>query len=603
MLPQLLNKNLDIIFLVYGAAFFSMGIAILTQRYSKDSSFEIADIIWLLAFFGLIHGVNEWLDMIAIIKGFNSTAWNLTTTLILTLSFIILIEFGRRLMRLHTNRFLNKWSTVTLALAAIIFIIVSKQPPSIYPRYLLGFPAGIFSAFGFYYYYRDNKKFLVLLKLRNYFLAASISLGIYSLLTGIVTPKGDFFPACVINYASFSDFFGIPVQLLRGICALIISWSVYNILHIFNWENAVELKSALQEVTAAKVYVDNILKSIIDTLIVVDSKAKIRVINKTGCEILGYQQEEILGKPIIKLFKKKSFFQGKTLRNFIEKGALKNYEVACFAKDKSEIPMLFSGSVIRNASGNIESIVGVGKDMRELKNLQHKLVEAEKFAAMGKVSGIIGHELKNQLGIMRNAVYYIKLKLQNTDEKINKYLNMLDDEIVEIDRTIENILTFAKTRQPEFKNVDLKTLLLDVIEKIPIPKGITLTTGIEDNLPEISADQLQISRVFINILLNALDAMKKEGKLDISIKHINGNIFIRFKDTGSGINEENISKIFEPFFSTKTKGTGLGLVTSKMIIEAHGGNIEIESAVNKGTSVVIKLPINQHRKVAGLAIP
>jgi len=602
MLLEILNKNLDIIFLIYGASFFSMGVTIFTQRPSKESSFKLAYILWLLAAFGIIHGINEWLDMIAIIKGFHSKIWNTTSAIILTLSFIFLFEFGRRLTVLHTKRFFNKWFSIIPALIVTVLIFIPGQPQSIWPRYFLGLPAGLLSAYGLIFYYKDNKTILKMLKIRQYFFIAAWVLGIYAILGGLITPKGSFFLSSIINNSSFSKNFGIPVQLLRAICAIILSIASYNILKIFHWESTIELKSALLETTAAKVYIENILKSIIDTLIVIDSKAKIRAINKTGCQILGYEEHEMLGKSMTNLFKKETILKGKTLRKFIKKGSLKNLEVICYAKDKEEIPMLFSGSVMRDTNGRINGIVGVGKDIRELKNLQMKLVEAEKFAAMGKVSGIIGHEFRNQLGILRNAVYYLKIKLQNKDTKIDKHLMIMDNEIVEIERTIENILTFARTKRPEFKTVNLNTILSEVLERLAIPKGIIVTTEIDKNLPEITADDIQINRIFINLILNAVDAMGKEGKLNIALKNTGDHILIQFSDTGQGIKNEDKNKIFEPFFSTKTKGTGLGLATAKMIIEAHQGNIDIESAVNKGAKITIKLPINQNKRESSPSI-
>lgn len=604
MLTEILNKNLDIIFLVYGLSFFSMGIAIFVKRPSQNSAFKLAAVLWLLAAFGITHGINEWLDMFSIIKRANSKEWRTATTLILTLSYIFLFEFGRQLTNLHAKRRLNKMILIILSAIAIAPIFISKQHQSIWPRYLLGFPAGLLSAFGLICYYKNNQNTLKLLKIRQYFFIAAWVLGIYSIFGGLVVPKSDLFLSSIINYESFLKNFGIPVQLLRALCAVILSLAVYKILDIFYWEETIELKSALQEVTAAKAYVENILKSIIDTLIIVDSNAKIRAINKSGCQILGYEENELLGKSISKLFKKELSLRGKTLREFIASGFLKNYEVNCFAKDKSSIPMIFSGSVMRDINGRINAIVGVGKDIRELKQLQEKLLEAERFAAMGKVSSIIGHELKNQLGIMRNAVYYIKLRLENKDEKIDKHLNMLDNEIVEIDRTMENILIFAKTKKPKLKIADLKSVLLSVIEKISMPKGIAVTTKIADNLPKLAIDDIQISRVFINVLLNAIDAIGNEGNLDISIKKIGDYIVINFTDTGCGIKNEDKKKIFEPFFSSKAKGTGLGLATSKIIIEAHNGSIDIKSEINKGTNVIIKLPIiNQNGKADSLPMP
>lgn len=599
MIKELFIRNLDIIFLLYGAAFFCMGVAILSKRPSKESAFKLAEPIWLLAAFGIIHGINEWFELVMLIKGYTSTAWNISAALILTLSYIVLFIFGLRLCALHTNKSLNKLILPFISLIVILLIFISDQPASIWPRYFLGLPAGVLCAFGFYLYYRDNKKILKLLKSRRYFLTAAIACGVYSILGGLITPKANFYPACIFNYIVFFNFFGIPVQLLRAVCAIILSWAVYNILAIFTWESISHFKSALEEVTSAKNYINNILKSISDTLIVIDPSSKIKFINNAGCQILGYQPEEIIGKPATKLFKKGTLLKNKILRNLIKKESLNNYEIDCITKGKVKVPMLFSGSIMKNKNGGINGIVAIGTDLRNLKNLQEKLISAEKFAVMGKVSGIIGHELRNQLAVMRNAAYYIKMKLTgkpDTEEKIIKNLNALDNEIKEADQLIDNILTFSKTKLPDLKPVDLKKILLRNIEKIVCLKETVLTTEIDKFIPEILADELQISRVFINIILNALEAMGNVGALAIIMKVSDNNnyITIRFEDSGPGIKDGDKEKIFEPFFSTKEKGTGLGLATSKLIIEAHGGSISAENNAVKGAAIIVKLPVKLH---------
>ena len=251
MLTNFFVKNLDIVFFFYGLSFVVMAIAILVQPRRK-SIFRLADVIWILAGFGITHGMNEWLDMFAIIKWPHSNLFNLIRLVILAISFIFLYEFGRRLISLETKEVLNRWSTVILCLLVLVGILVFKREPSIWPRYLLCFPGGILSTFGFMRYYQRNKTILAPINVKRYFFVAAFSIGIYSIAGGIVVPQANFPPASIINTAFFLRVFGVPVQLFRTFCAIFLAWSIGHILIIFNWETNHTLTSLLEETSAAK---------------------------------------------------------------------------------------------------------------------------------------------------------------------------------------------------------------------------------------------------------------------------------------------------------------------------------------------------------------
>lgn len=475
MLGIILTKNLDIVFLIYGLSFFVLGLTIFLQPPHK-SVFKLIHILWLLGLFGLIHGINEWLDMITLIKAHDSYIWNLARTVVLTISFIFLFEFGRRLFNLNFNKeFLGSWVTPAISLAVFTIIFTLKQERSIWPRYFLCFPGGLLTAQGFLLYYRRNKIALEPFKVRKYFFISAASIGMYGVFSGLLVSRADFFPASVINNASFLNLFGIPVQVFRALCATILAWTCWHILEIFNQEHFHKIKADLDELVATK----------------------------------------------------------------------------------------------------------------------EKLIQSESLAALGRISTIISHEFKNELCVMQNSVYYLEMRLENSDEKVKKQIKILTEEIAETARIIDNIAGFAKNKTLVFKPVNLESLLAAAIKKIKIPKTIKVEIKIEKNLPLIQADQIQLARVFNNIILNSLQAMEETGSLEIEASGLHDFINILFKDSGTGIKETDRKNIFDPFFSTKNKGMGLGLVTSKMIIEAHQGRIDIANQVNKGVVVTIQLPVKE----------
>ncbi len=353
-----------------------------------------------------------------------------------------------------------------------------------------------------------------------------------------------------------------------------------------------DMTENLQKTTVSKNYVNNIIDSMLDALLVVDPDAKISAINEATCRVLGYTEAELLGKPVREIFTEESFYTGAQLNELLKTGYVKNRELICLSPSGARISMLFSGAVMRDSQGKITGIVGVGKDMRELIKLQEKLALHEKLAVMGEFAGIIGHEFKNQLGVMRVSVYFLKMKLTPNDEMQIKHSNILEKQIIETDRMIENILTFGRTRKPELHSLDINKIIAASLEQARIPEKIVIVNQTDDNLPVIQGDEIQLGRVFVNMLLNAIQAMTGKGHLSLTVVRKNEFIHIQIADTGSGISAENKAKIFEPFFSTKTNGTGLGLVSSRYIVEAHGGSIEVESEIGKGTVMTVKLPIN-----------
>lgn len=248
MLKDIFIKYLDEVFAVYGLAFFAMGIVILAQP-RKKSIFKLSDIIWLLAAFGLSHGLNEWLDMFAIDHQ-TDYIFVFVKIIVLVISYVFLFEFGRRFVLLSYKDFFNRQITYILCLLVFLLISLSKYDRSIWPRYLLGLPGGILSGVGFILYYYSNYTVFKTTNVAKYFISAGIFLIIYGIFGGLFVQKSDFFPASVINTDLFLNYVGFPVQALRAFCSIVISVSVWKILSIFNWEIA-EREKEFAVITAA----------------------------------------------------------------------------------------------------------------------------------------------------------------------------------------------------------------------------------------------------------------------------------------------------------------------------------------------------------------
>jgi PAS domain S-box-containing protein len=279
---------------------------------------------------------------------------------------------------------------------------------------------------------------------------------------------------------------------------------------------------------------------------------------------------------------------------------------------------------IKDEAENIVSAVEVAVDVTEKKNLQSKLAEysqklerlvdertkqleetqirlvkTERLAAIGELAGMIGHDLRNPLTGIKNATYLLKKKGSKLPEtEIKAMLEIIEKGIDHSDKIINDLLDYAREMQLELQIHPLQWLLTEALTMIKVPENVKIINKIPDTL-SIKIDQDKIERVFINLVKNAMDAMPNGGTITLNCEQKNGNVEISFVDTGSGIPEELLPKIFSPLFTTKAKGMGFGLAICKRIIEAHRGKITVESNSGKGTTFTITLPVEPKLEVGG----
>jgi signal transduction histidine kinase len=232
----------------------------------------------------------------------------------------------------------------------------------------------------------------------------------------------------------------------------------------------------------------------------------------------------------------------------------------------------------------------------ELKGTQERLIRSEKLAAIGQLAGGVGHELRNPLGAIKNAAYYIKGKVSKSElaqkePKVMEFLNIVDDEINSSNKIINDLLSFSRVGKPAVSPARIETVINDAIAHTPIPENIKLSKNVMVSLPEIQIDTDQIRQVLINMIINAVQAMPDGGKLAIAAREKDNFLEVEIADTGTGIPKEIIGKIFDPLYTTKAKGIGLGLAVCKSIIDRHEGQIDVASNVGEGTTFTIKLPM------------
>lgn len=230
------------------------------------------------------------------------------------------------------------------------------------------------------------------------------------------------------------------------------------------------------------------------------------------------------------------------------------------------------------------------KTREELRISREKLVNAERLAAIGELAAMVGHDLRNPLTSINTAAYYLKKRLaSNMSKETREILEIIQKSVKYSDKIINDLLEYSTEIQLELTETTPKSLVRQALHKVEVPDHIEML-DFTLSKTKMRADVKKMERAFVNIIKNAVDAMPKGGTLTIRSKEANGNLKISFFDTGIGMSKDVVEKIWKPLFTTKAKGMGFGLAICKRIVEAHEGEISVESTVGKGTVFTLKLP-------------
>ncbi len=232
--------------------------------------------------------------------------------------------------------------------------------------------------------------------------------------------------------------------------------------------------------------------------------------------------------------------------------------------------------------------------------MHRQLVRKEQLAAMGIMSSQIAHAVRNPLGTISLSAEMLSDEVRRYKEidtrEANSLINTIMNEVNRLNGVVEEYLLFVKQPEPAYKACDIKLLLESLIkflDKEACRRTVSFVRSFDEDLPEVPIDERKLRQAFINILRNSLDAMPQGGRIRLSARKLKEDIEVTIEDTGTGISKEHLKRIFEPFFSTKDLGIGLGLSIARDIIIDHGGGISCESKNKQGTAVKIRLPFSR----------
>jgi len=375
------------------------------------------------------------------------------------------------------------------------------------------------------------------------------------------------------------------------------------------------LSKKVAELHKVRTYLNNILDSMMDGLIAVDLEGKITIFNKAAERVTGYRAKEVLGQPYGVVFGKENEDFVSILRKTLQKKRPLVGERPFFSRNKS----IFL-EVIINPVGDpedkMEGALVVFRDISVLRYLKDEIRRKEKLAILGEMAASIAHEIRNPLSGIEGFALLLKESLREDEEKKSWI-----DNIVKGARSLNNLVTsllnFSRPINLNFQSVVVDRLIESVLsfiqQKIQKEKlNIQIITEFPSQPVEMVADPDLLKQVFLNLAINAVEAMSEGGKLTVCLKKKDhpeihqfiremegdytfttscGEVCVKFSDTGCGISPEEEKKIFRPFYTTKSKGYGLGLAIVQQIIQSHGGRIRVKSKPGEGTTFILNLPL------------
>ena len=371
-----------------------------------------------------------------------------------------------------------------------------------------------------------------------------------------------------------------------------------------------------EELRKAHDFLNKSIQSSPNAIMATDIKGNILLWNRAAEETLGYRTEEVIGKmKIDRIYPEgmaKKVMQMMRSPEHGPVGKLSAYPMVYVRQDGEVVEGNLSSAIIYDAEGKESASVGIFVDLKErldmerkLRQTQEQLLQSEKLAAMGRLTSQIAHELNNPLYGIMNTLELLKTEIP-LENKRRKILEMALSETTRLAEMLRKMLSFSKPDQEQRVPSNINMLLDEILllqEKQLREHSIVILQDLQEDLPEVNASKNQLRQVFLNLISNARDAMPEGGTLSVTTREMNDTILIEVSDTGTGIRDENLKKIFDAFFTTKdtVKDVGLGLSVCYGFIRDHGGDIQVRSRVDAGTTFSITLPVHKGADTAEAA--
>jgi len=368
-----------------------------------------------------------------------------------------------------------------------------------------------------------------------------------------------------------------------------------------------KLRESLVEKDKVTNYLNNILESLTSGVLVVNLEEKITLFNRAAEEITGYKADEVLNRPYLEILGKEVDPQSTPVHTLRAGISHLNEEKEVLTKLQTKIPLGYSTSLLQDSEGNLLGAVEVFFDLSKIKKLEEEIARVRTLAALGEMAATVAHEVKNPLGGISGFADLLYRDIEEGDPRKN-YVKKVIEGVDILNRIVMNLLDYTRSIKLDVRPTDFVKFLdevvgffeMDILREKKNIKIERLYPGMRCNC---LLDSEKFKQVILNLLYNASQALPDGGLIQLSAgleskemenkipdSTVGQMVSLKIKDNGIGMSEEVKNKLFTPFFTTKEKGTGLGLSTVKKIVQAHKGEIEVDSKLGKGTTVTIFIP-------------
>ncbi len=372
-------------------------------------------------------------------------------------------------------------------------------------------------------------------------------------------------------------------MILLGILFLLSSGGMYA---LFLSHKSQVTKAALENM---ELYTDSVVQSMPAGLISISTERRIVTANKAALEIFSRTENDVRGKTLQQLMGKEECSLSPMLRagkEFIDQ------QIDCLRQDGETIPLKVSASHLRDRDGNLRGMVLILRDQREIRAMEEALERSRRHAALGQMAAGVAHEIRNPLGTLRGFAQYFS-RNSKQDAQAKEYAELMVSEVDRLNRTVSSLLQFSRPREPEFAEVNFSSIAQKCqtfVQEEVASKGVEFELQVPESDLRLYADPDLLQQVFLNLLQNSLAATDAAGSIVLGGEKTGEMVRLWVRDTGKGMTTEEQAKMFDPFYTNRKDGTGLGLALVQQIVEQHHGRIEVTSELGQGTCISIILP-------------
>ena len=376
-------------------------------------------------------------------------------------------------------------------------------------------------------------------------------------------------------------------SIVMGIILLLVGFA--GIFLLFLTQSYRATKATLSRI---KAFSDNLVDNMPIGLLATDTSQKVISMNYVAGRILELSVPEAIGKGAEQILPKELLQQFQRLN---VSGSVVEQEISCTLKNGAVLPLEANATLLKDDSGKLLGSVLLFKDLSEVRALRKEIARNQRLATVGRLAAGVAHEIRNPLSSIKGFATYFKERYQDAPEDLH-IADIMIQEVDRLNRVVGQLLEFARPVTISKRPLNLKTFVansLKLVERQAAEKTVRIQTTLADIAETVPVDPDKMNQVLLNLYLNAIESMEEGGgSLSVTLTADNParQVAIGIADTGSGIREQDLGHIFDPYFTTKAAGTGLGLAIAQKIIEGHGGAIRISSNPGSGTTVTIVLP-------------